>query len=300
MTRDDVPRARGSGGAPRRGAVLCGGRSRRMGRDKAWLPFGGERLLQRAARIVAGAVGAGRVVVVARPGQTLPALSGDITVLRDDVRDQGPLGGLVPALREDDDAPCFVTSCDAPLLRAEVIDLLFAALGDADVAVAEAAGYVHPLCAVYRPRVRPLIESMMAARRLRPVFLYDEVPTVRVGEVALRAVDPHLHCLRNVNDADAYEMALAAAFPEVRIELFDIARARAGTACATVRAATLGGALLALADACPALVPGVLTADGGLAPHWRASLGGERFIDDAAAVLPPHTPILLLSALAGG
>lgn len=284
--------------AVRRGVVLCGGRSRRMGRDKAWLPFDGERLLQRAVRIVGAAVDA--VTVVARPGQELPPLPDGVPVLRDDVPDQGPLGGLVPALRAAGTAPCFVTSCDAPLLRPEVPRLLFASLGDAAVAVAEAEGYTHPLCAVYRPGVLPVVERMMAEHRLRPIFLYDEVPTVRVGEDALRGVDPDLDCLRNVNDADAYETALARAFPEVRVELYDLARARAATAVATVRAATLGGALLGLADAHPGLVPDVLTADGRLAPHWRASLGGARFVDDPAEPLPPDTPILLLSALAGG
>ena len=282
----------------RRGVVLCGGRSRRMGRDKAWLPFDRERLLQRAVRTVGSAVDS--VTVVARPGQALPPLPPEVAVLRDDVPDLGPLGGLVAALRAADDAPCFVTSCDAPLLRREVPDLLFASLGSADVAVAEAEGYTHPLCAVYRPRVRGHVGRLLAAGRLRPIFLYDEVPTVRVPESALRAVDPELDCLRNVNDADAYEAALARAFPEVRVELFDLARARAATACATVRAATLGGALLALADHLPRLVPDVLTADGGLAPHWRASLGGAHFVDDPATPLPADTPLLLLSALAGG
>lgn len=290
---DDV-----SGDPPRRGAVLCGGRSRRMGRDKAWLPFDRERLLQRAVRIVGEAVDA--VTVVARPGQDLPALPPEVAVLRDDVPDQGPLGGLVPALRAAGDAPCFVTSCDAPLLRPEVPRLLFERLGGADVAVAEAEGYTHPLCAVYRPRVLPHVERMMAEDRMRPIFLYDEVPTVRVDEDALRAVDPDLDCLRNVNDTDAYETALARAFPEVRVELYDLARARAATACVAVRAATLGGALLALADLHPTLVPDVLDGAGGLAPHWRASLGGARFVDDPATPLPPDTPILLLSALAGG
>ena len=298
MSGDVTGHGRARGGVERRGVVLCGGRSRRMGRDKAWLPFDRERLLQRAVRVVGTAVDS--VSVVARPGQDLPKLPPHVTVLRDDIPDQGPLGGLVPALRDSGDAPCFVTSCDAPLLRPAVLDLLFSSLGDADVAVAEAEGYTHPLCAVYRPSVRAIVEAMMAAGRLRPIFLYDEVPTVRVGEDALRAVDPALDCLRNVNDADAYEAALARAFPAIRVELYDLARARAATAGVTVRAATLGGALLALADAHPTLVPDVLDADGGLAPHWRASLGGERFVDDPATPLPPDTPILLLSALAGG
>lgn len=50
--------------------VLCGGESRRMGRAKAWLPFGPERMLQRVVRLVREAVGP--VVVVAAPGQECP------------------------------------------------------------------------------------------------------------------------------------------------------------------------------------------------------------------------------------
>ncbi len=282
-----------------RGAlVLCGGRSRRMGRDKAWLPFDGERMLARAVRLASAATGA--VVVIGRPSQNLPALPADVRIVRDDVPDQGPLGGLIPGLRASSADACFATSCDAPFLSAAVIDSLFDALGDADVAVAEAEGYVHPLCAVYRPRVRPVLERLLAAGRRRPVSLYDEVPTVRIDEARLRAVDPDLACLRNLNDEAAYTAALADALPEIEIELFDLARARAGTANTTVRAATLGGALLALADTHSGLVPDVLSAEGIPAPHWRVSLGGERFVVDRATPLDAETPLLLLSALAGG
>jgi len=269
-----------------------------MGRDKAWLPFDHERMLARVARLVGET--AGDVVVIGSPDQELPALPETVRVLRDDVPDQGPLGGLIPGLRHATADALFATSCDAPFISADVIDLLFGALGDADVAVAEAEGYLHPLCAVYRPRVRPVLEALLAAGRRRPVFLYDEVPTVRVGEARLRAVDPELSCLRNLNDEAAYTAALADTFPEIRIELYDLARARAGTAEVTVRGATLGGALLALADGHAGLVPDVISAEGELQAHWRVSLGGETFIVDPRTPLDGATPLLLLSALAGG
>ncbi len=284
----------------RRGAlVLCGGRSRRMGRDKAWLPFGGERLLQRVVARVAACCD--EVVVVARPGQELPPLPADVRVAHDELPDQGPLGGLVPGLRAlaACDA-CFATSCDAPFVSAAVIDLLFARVTDHDVAVAESGGFTHPLSAVYRPHVVPALERLLAAGRLRPVFLYDEVATARVDEHALRAVDPELDALRNVNTPEAYEDALARAFPELSVELYDIARARAGRAVVPVRADTLRGALLQLARLCPALAPDVVTADGALAAHWRASVGGASFVDAPDTPLAGDAPLIVISALAGG
>jgi molybdopterin-guanine dinucleotide biosynthesis protein A len=181
-----------------------------MGRDKATLPFGAEVLLQRVVRLVAEAVD--EVVVVARPGQELPELPEDVRVVRDEVPDQGPLGGLLPGLHAIEAPLAFVTACDVPFLRREVLDLLFERAAGHSVAVAHAQGFFHPLCAVYHKDVRPHIEALLCSGRLRPVFLFDEVPTALVDEDALRAVDPELHTLMNVNTPEAYEAALVRAF----------------------------------------------------------------------------------------
>lgn len=85
----------------------------------------------------------------------------------------------------------------------------------------------------------------------------------------------------------------------ITLELYGIARRRAGTDRVTVDADTLSEALLALERACPALAGEVVTA-GRLAPHWRASLDGGRFLDATNEVLPPDARIVILSGLAGG
>src|SRR6185503_12220976 len=132
-----------------RGAlVLCGGRSTRMGRDKATLPFRGETLLARTVRRVSPAVA--DVVVVARPGQDLPALQESVRVVRDEVEDKGPLGGLSPGLRSSRADAVFATACDAPFVARAVVDLLFERLGAADVAIVVEGDRPCPLCAVYR------------------------------------------------------------------------------------------------------------------------------------------------------
>jgi molybdopterin converting factor small subunit len=86
---------------------------------------------------------------------------------------------------------------------------------------------------------------------------------------------------------------------EVTLELYGIARRRAGTASVSVRAATLGQALAALEEAHPAL-SGEVVRSGRLAPHWRASLDGKAFVEEPATPLPAGAKVLVLSALAGG
>jgi molybdenum cofactor guanylyltransferase len=282
----------------RRGAVvLCGGRSTRMGRDKATLPFRGETLLARTVRRVRPAVD--EVVVVARPGQDLPVLPDDVRVARDDVTDQGPLGGLAPGLRAARADAVFATACDAPFVEPAVVGLLFARLGDADVAIVVEDGRPCPLCAVYRTSLAPRAERLVADGRLRPVFLLDEVPSVRIDAEELRAVDPELRSLVNCNTADAYEAALALAGPSVRVELYDLARMRAGTAAVEVEAATLGEAVREAAARLPGLVPDVVR-EGRLTAHFRANLRGERFVEDPATPLHDGDAVLLLSAQSGG
>ncbi len=85
----------------------------------------------------------------------------------------------------------------------------------------------------------------------------------------------------------------------IHVEFYDLARARAGVDRADVEGATLGDVLTALAQRYPALVPDVLT-PSGLAPHWRASLDGGKFLTDPLTPLRDGDVIVLLTALAGG
>lgn len=196
----------------KRGAlVLAGGRSTRMGRDKASLPFGGTTLLARIVDLLAPLVD--EVVVALRAGQDAPALPPGVLLARDAVPDRGPLGGLAAGFAASSADAVYATACDVPFLVPGVVNLLFARLGAADVAVSEAQGRLHPLAAVYRPRVRPHVEALLGAGRLRPPFLYELVPTVRVPEADLRAVDPCLETLANLNTPEDYAAALARAAP---------------------------------------------------------------------------------------
>lgn len=192
------------------GVILCGGKSSRMGYAKAWLPFGPETMLQRVARILSGIVSP--LVIVAAPDQKLPPLSISAIVARDAREGRGPLQGLLAGLSAlpPDVESAYVTSCDVPLLSREFVIFMLAALGEADAAVPIEERFAHPLAAVYRRRIIPVIEDLIAQDQMRPAFLFDRVPTHRVPVETLRAVDPELQTLANLNRPQDYFAALAA------------------------------------------------------------------------------------------
>lgn len=193
------------------GVVLCGGQSRRMGRNKATLPFGDEVMLIRVLRLLGRAVRP--LVVVAASGQKLPDLPAGTLLVYDREPDRGPLEGLfggLSALRPLVEA-AYVTACDVPLLQPALVRYLIAQLGSHDVVVPVEGTFYHPLAAVYRTHVVDQIATLLAHDQLRPRELFEHVSTHRLDVEALRAVDPQLQSLMNLNRPGDYEQALRVA-----------------------------------------------------------------------------------------
>jgi molybdopterin-guanine dinucleotide biosynthesis protein A len=179
-----------------------------MGRPKAMLPFGDEILLRRAVRQLADVVAT--VVVVAAPEQALPELDRTIRLVRDRCPGRGPLEGLrvgLAAIQPDAEA-AFVTGCDFPFLAPAFVHRLLDLLGQNDIAVPKDSQRYHPLAAVYRTRVIPHIDMLLARNRLRPVHLFPLVRTLEVPVEHLRDVDPELATLTNLNYPEDYGKAL--------------------------------------------------------------------------------------------
>ncbi len=186
-----------------------------MGADKALLPFGEELMLQRVTRLLAEAVSP--IVIVAAQGQKLPHCSVPTIIVRDEHPERGPLEGLhagLTAIAPLADA-AYVTSVDVPLLSPAFVRQMVAELGAADLAVPaethEGRAFYHPLAAVYHTRVIPFVQQHLATDQLRLSLLVEAVTSNRIPVEQLRAVDPHLDSLRNLNCQDDYRAALAAA-----------------------------------------------------------------------------------------
>jgi len=128
------------------GIVLAGGRSTRLAPlglgagGKAAIVIGGRSCLERVCTAVGAVVP--RVLVVAAAGQPLPPLPEGVEVVRDSTPDGGPLAGLrdgLDAARSHEARLAFVVSCDAPFVRAAVVDRLLA------IAKSEAVRIVVPV-----------------------------------------------------------------------------------------------------------------------------------------------------------
>lgn len=85
----------------------------------------------------------------------------------------------------------------------------------------------------------------------------------------------------------------------VTIELFGVPRLRAGRDEVVVEAASLGEALLALAAACPALAPSVVSG-GRLSPYYLVAKNGLQLTADPGTPLVAGDTLVLLCAEAGG
>jgi molybdopterin-guanine dinucleotide biosynthesis protein A len=191
--------------------ILCGGRSTRMGRPKAWLPFGDELLLQRVVRLVGEGVGDGPIAVVAAPGQDLPELPPGTIVAHDPVEGRGPLQGLAAGLAvlPGEAELVYATATDVPFLRPAWIARLAERIGEADLAMPFALGHRNPLAALYRRSVvLPAVRELLAEDLLKPAFLLDRVRAVVLTEGDFRDVDPGFETLRNLNTPEDYAEAL--------------------------------------------------------------------------------------------
>ena len=168
--------------APCRGAVLVGGRSSRMGRDKALVAVDGVPMAQRVATALRSA---GCVDVVAvGPAHSAAGLD----VLPDRYPHEGPLGAILTALVASAPAEVLVAACDLPWLDLASVSALLAAgraHPGADVVVGR-TDRVEPLCALWRPT---------AIASVRQSF--DD------GERAVHRAMRALRCTEVVLDADA-------------------------------------------------------------------------------------------------
>ena len=188
------------------GFILTGGASRRMGRDKALLPLGGETFVARIARALTDVTPRVHLVSARPVGVEWP-----LPLVADIYRDCGALGGLHAALAHCRARWAAVVSCDLPFVSGALWQRL-AALARAPerdaVVPYQSDGRAQPLCALYRRAacLEPAAE-MLRAGELRPRRLLERVRARRVAWQELADLTNAELFFINVNTPDDYEQA---------------------------------------------------------------------------------------------
>jgi molybdenum cofactor guanylyltransferase len=186
--------------------VLAGGKSSRMGRDKALLPWAGTTLLNHVIGTVRQVTEP--VVVVADVADKYDAPDG-IRVVGDRYPGKGPLGGVLSGLDRTGNGYHVVVGCDMPYLQPEVLRLLMDLAEGHKAAVPCIQGRMEPLCAVYHQSCRPVFRRLLQLDELSMQDAVQAPDFHRVSEDQIRRVDPDLRSFTNLNSLEEYERSHA-------------------------------------------------------------------------------------------
>ena len=177
--------------------VLCGGRSRRLGRDKALEEVGGKGLIERVIERLAP-LGAEIVLVTSERSRHLFSHLG-LEIVTDDFPGRGPLGGIYSGLKASPGTHSLVVACDMPFLNSDLLGRLVELAPGHDVVIPRLEGKVEPLHAVYSRALLVPIEEMVREGALKISDLLDRVKVRYVEAAECRRLDPELLSFFNVN-----------------------------------------------------------------------------------------------------
>lgn len=164
------------------GVILSGGKSRRMGTDKAFLTVGRDAMIERAA------VELGKVfkeVLISGGDEETGARLG-LKVVPDLIKGWGPLSGIHATLLAARSQKCLVVPCDMPFLSAELAKIMVELSDGYDVTVPQHGDYLQPLFAIYDKNCIPAIEEALVNSRHKVVDFYPRVRVKYVSEALLR------------------------------------------------------------------------------------------------------------------
>jgi molybdopterin-guanine dinucleotide biosynthesis protein A len=181
--------------------ILAGGRSTRMGSDKALLTLGKQTLLERALQTAA--IVAQRVLIVGPRERYSPY--GD--VVEDVFPGCGPLGGIHAALCVTQTDLNLMLSVDTPLMSSDFLAWLLqqARASRELIVVPEALGGLQPLAAVYRRPVRAMAEQALKDGDYKIDHLFPLAPTRHISEAEMGEAGFSEKVFRNVNTLEEYE-----------------------------------------------------------------------------------------------
>jgi molybdopterin-guanine dinucleotide biosynthesis protein A len=178
--------------------IQAGGESRRMGQDKALLPFLGQTLIERVVDRVKPL--ADEVLVTTNRLEAFEFLG--LRLVPDLIPGRGALGGVYTALQAATQPLVAIVACDMPFanpgLFAAERDLLLSS--EADITIPFSGKGLEPFHAVYRRETcLPASEAALKAGKWRVDSWFSEMNVYTLQVEEIRRYDPRLLCFRNVN-----------------------------------------------------------------------------------------------------
>ena len=178
-------------------AIIAGGQSRRMGRDKAFVELGGKTLIKRVIDRSANLGQSETILITNKPAQYAHL---GLPMFRDILPDKGSLGGIYTALARAESPDVLVLACDMPFVNADLLQYMVEQCrDDFDIVVPTVDGYPQGLHAIYKKTCIAPIAEQLAANRLKIIRFYDQMRVRYLDEADYAAFDPQGRSFANLN-----------------------------------------------------------------------------------------------------
>jgi len=183
--------------------ILAGGRSSRMGKDKAFIELGGRTLLERALSLVGSIVSTVQVVGPQEKFLTITHTVEDV------FPGSGPLGGIHAALASTKNELNLILAVDLPFVEQNFLEYLIsqASQSGAVVTVPRSGGHTQPLCAVYRREFAKTAAQALQRKKNKIDPLFKQVETRVIAEAELERMGFSNAMFQNLNTPEELQKA---------------------------------------------------------------------------------------------
>jgi len=159
-------------------AILAGGKSRRMGQDKALILFKGKAMITHSLNALEG-----MNIPISIIANSSEYEQFGYPVIGDEIPDKGPLGGIYTALLHSSTEKVLILPCDSPFLNKTAIDLLLDKSENELATVATQNGAIHPLFAVYSKELLSEVKSEIDSGNLKVIDAIRNYKKVNFDDV---------------------------------------------------------------------------------------------------------------------
>ena len=186
--------------------ILAGGKSSRLGANKALQIIGGKTLVQWVVERLATLTT--EIIIATARGEAIPCSSAArITAVADIYPARGPLAGICSGLQASSGPRSIVASCDTPFLSTGLLEYMTRISPISDIVVPRIKDRVEPLCAVYSRNCVAPIRELLQRNELKIVKLFPMVRVKYIEEDEIRNFDPEHLSFFNINSQADLEKA---------------------------------------------------------------------------------------------
>lgn len=185
------------------GVILAGGlNSRFSGANKAFIQIGSKCILDHIYDVFREFFE--EIILVTN--DPLKYIGWDLKIVTDLYHCRSSLTGIHAGLFYTTGSHAFVTACDTPFLKKELIETIICAVEpQIDIIIPETSAGMEPLCAVYSKRCLKPIENQLQKQEFKIQKFFSKVRVRKISDNELRAKDPELTSFFNVNNPSSLE-----------------------------------------------------------------------------------------------